>query len=270
MDSKEYYQKNKERILVYQNAYSKIPKNKQRAKEYRKLYYQNPKNKQRAKEYRELYCTMPGFKEKQKEYYKEYFQRPEVKQRQKEYNQQPKVKQRKKEYMAKYIVEYFQRSEVKQRVGIYENSKERKDWKKKYRKLYMPKYMRERCKQDSLFKLSSSLRGLVNNSLKRFGTNKGGRSWESLLGYSVGELKVHLESQFTPEMNWGNHGSYWHIDHCVPVSWFESEKALLERGWALSNLQPLERSVNLRKSNRYASSGQQTLLVDRKDFEGVI
>jgi len=264
MDSKEYYQKNRERILEYQNAYSKRSENKKRARVYQKGYRQNPKNKQRAKEYRQEYCKQSKVKEKQIAYTKKYYSKSEVKQRLEKYRRLPRVKNMKNEYSKKYYQshkEYWRMSARKPK---------RIAWKKQYQKKYMPGYMKKRCEQDELFKLGILLRVGISGSLSKVGIKKNQRRWESLLGYSVEELKVHLESQFTPEMNWGNHGSYWHIDHCVPVSWFESEKALLQSGWALGNLQPLERSANLRKHNGYASRGGQTLLVDRKDFEGVI
>ena len=41
-----------------------------------------------------------------------------------------------------------------------------------------------------------------------------------ILDMGVIKLKSHLESQFTAEMNWDNYGSYWHIDHKVPISFF--------------------------------------------------
>jgi hypothetical protein len=39
-------------------------------------------------------------------------------------------------------------------------------------------------------------------------SKKGGRRWESLVGYSTKELKNYLENQFDNKMTWGNYGSY--------------------------------------------------------------
>ena len=74
------------------------------------------------------------------------------------------------------------------------------------------------------------------------------------LGYTVKDLKQHLEKQFDSKMSWDNYGSYWHIDHIVPDSWFtyESEQdEQFKQAWALSNLQPLSKVENLKKGNRY-------------------
>ena len=84
--------------------------------------------------------------------------------------------------------------------------------------------------------------------------NKAGRRWESFVNYTLAELMAHLESQFDSNMNWGNYGKYWHVDHIKPVSLFkfESEKdPEFQQCWALENLQPLEAKENIRKSNKY-------------------
>ena len=71
----------------------------------------------------------------------------------------------------------------------------------------------------------------------------------SLLGYTVDDLKAHLERQFTKGMSWGNIGD-WEVDHIVPVSSFNITSADDEdfkACWALSNLRPVWRSVNRSK-----------------------
>ena len=55
-------------------------------------------------------------------------------------------------------------------------------------------------------------------------------------------------------MNWDNHGTYWHIDHIKPKSWFKYDSAEhpeFKQCWSLENLQPLEAEKNLAKSNKY-------------------
>ena len=89
-------------------------------------------------------------------------------------------------------------------------------------------------------------RYILNNSLKRLGKSKEGKTID-LLGYSVLELKLHLESLFTEGMSWGNYGD-WHIDHIKPVSKFDPDTPMNIVN-ALSNLQPLWGSDNIRKSD---------------------
>ena len=81
---------------------------------------------------------------------------------------------------------------------------------------------------------------------------KAGRKWETLVGYTVNELMAHLESKFKPGMSWDNQGSYWHIDHIRPQSWFDQlDPEQFKACWALENLQPLEAIENIRKGNRW-------------------
>lgn len=88
---------------------------------------------------------------------------------------------------------------------------------------------------------------------------KGGRRWESLVGYTAHQLKSHLEERFDPWMNWGNYGMpkngerTWHIDHVIPKSTFSyqsPEDEGFKRCWALDNLQPLEAIANLKKGKK--------------------
>lgn len=95
-------------------------------------------------------------------------------------------------------------------------------------------------RKDPSTKLKEALRARIYNSMKY---NKD-RSTLEYLGCSVDQYKVHLESQFTPEMTWENWGSYWEIDHIVPLS----------KGgtFHFSNTQPLTITENRKKSNKIA------------------
>jgi len=81
------------------------------------------------------------------------------------------------------------------------------------------------------------------------------KSTTKLISYTFEQLKVHLENQFTKEMSWDNYGSYWHVDHRIPISKFTIKTAndeSFKRCWALENLQPLEAKKNIGKGNRYS------------------
>ena len=81
---------------------------------------------------------------------------------------------------------------------------------------------------------------------------KGGIRTEKLVGYSMEELKTHLERQFLRGMGWHNMGQ-WHIDHIIPLSSFTitgPDDPELRRAWALTNLRPLWAADNLIKSDK--------------------
>jgi hypothetical protein len=73
--------------------------------------------------------------------------------------------------------------------------------------------------------------------------------WCEVLGFTVEELKSHLESKFCDGMTWDNYGK-WHIDHIIPVSAFtfsSVDDPDFRECWKLENLQPLWAVDNMRK-----------------------
>lgn len=110
------------------------------------------------------------------------------------------------------------------------------------------KWFREQAKRPEIL-LSRRMKRLVALSLSTCG-GKGGRSWKSLVGYSVEELRRHVELQFQPGMSWENR-SEWHLDHIVPLSSFEYSTAddlEFKAAWAITNLRPLWGRDNVQKS----------------------
>lgn len=86
---------------------------------------------------------------------------------------------------------------------------------------------------------------------------KGGKSTSELLqsrcGYTVQELMLHLEQQFTAGMSWANYGSNgWSIDHIVPASSFDlTNESEFRACWGLGNLRPLWGKENSRKCAKH-------------------
>lgn len=112
-------------------------------------------------------------------------------------------------------------------------------------------YLKNRLRNNIKYRLSNNISGYIRNSLIR---GKEGRHWEELVGYTVEELKIHLEKQFKEGMNWENYGlKGWHIDHIKPISSFNInsvEDEDFKKCWALNNLQPLWALENIRKSDK--------------------
>lgn len=123
-------------------------------------------------------------------------------------------------------------------------------------------YMKHRRETDPKFKLSCNMRGAIGASLRG---NKNGRHWEDLVGYTLDDLKKHLEKQFKDGMNWDNYGKNgWHIDHKIPISAFnftKPEHRDFKRCWALSNLQSLWAIDNMVKHNKLTKHFQPSLLI---------
>jgi hypothetical protein len=119
--------------------------------------------------------------------------------------------------------------------------------------------MRKR-RLDPKFKLSSSMSRGINASL-HYG--KQGRHWESLVGYTIHQLKKHIEKQFKDGISWENYGK-WHIDHKIPIAAFNfqtPEDIDFKRCWALSNLQPMWALENIIKGHRLEKPFQPCLAI---------
>lgn len=93
-------------------------------------------------------------------------------------------------------------------------------------------------RKDPKTRLKEALRTRIYNSMRN---NKTQTTLE-YLGCSIDQYKKHLESQFTSEMTWDNWGTYWEIDHIIPLS----------KGgtFHFSNTQPLSITENRKKSNK--------------------
>nr|CAI9751432.1 endonuclease VII [uncultured phage]CAI9752318.1 endonuclease VII [uncultured phage] len=98
---------------------------------------------------------------------------------------------------------------------------------------------REKYKKNAVYRLNTVISSSIYHALKE---NKAEQHWENLVPYNLQQLKEHLESQFTPEMNWDNFGSYWEIDHIIPKGTFnytKSDDLGFKICWSLANLRPL-------------------------------
>ena len=71
------------------------------------------------------------------------------------------------------------------------------------------------------------------------------------IGCNIQYLREWFEFNFTKEMNWENYGTYWSVDHIIPVSKFdltnEEEKV---KCWNWSNLIPVTIKFNSSKKSK--------------------
>lgn len=112
-------------------------------------------------------------------------------------------------------------------------------------------YQKNKKKTNIQFHLLSVLRTRLGNSLRRNSNGKAA-STKNLLGCTIDELKTYLESLFSPDMSWDNYGIYWEIDHIRPCRSFDLSKSLQQQEcFHWSNLQPLEKSKNRAKNDKF-------------------
>ena len=127
------------------------------------------------------------------------------------------------------------------------NKKWRLENPEKVRNIYKRHNKKRRQKPEH--RIASSISRLIYQALKE---NKEGGRWRSKVGYTMIELRQHLESKFIVGMNWGNYGK-WHIDHIIPQDFFvfdSVDDVEFRMCWRLDNLQPLWAKDNIQKSNK--------------------
>jgi|TARA_R110000823_G_C15690257_1_gene475292 hypothetical protein len=113
----------------------------------------------------------------------------------------------------------------------------------KHRKKLTQKYLNRR-RTDPNFKILTILRGRIKDVLK--GHSKSD-STINILGCTIEELWIHLESKFTEGMTRQNHGK-WHVDHIIPCASFDLTKPEQQvKCFHYTNLQPLWALDNLKK-----------------------
>jgi hypothetical protein len=86
---------------------------------------------------------------------------------------------------------------------------------------------------------------------------------EKYVGCSFEEAKCRIESQFTRGMTWENYGSFWTLDHIVPLSSFDltdaRQRMIVNH---ISNLRPLNAKENIRKGNKIPDAHQFDLIAN--------
>ena len=108
---------------------------------------------------------------------------------------------------------------------------------------------KNRLKSDLLYKLKKNIQRSILGSLSR-NNHKKKSTTQDILGCSIKDFKLHLESKFEPWMSWDNYGLYngelnygWDIDHIIPTSSAGCETKLIFLNH-YTNLQPLCSKVN--------------------------
>lgn len=152
-------------------------------------------------------------------------------------------KVKKQEYIRQYQLDNPEKQ--KAYTKKYRQSEKSKTTSRKWRK----KEYEEKYGKDPIFTLKLTLRNRLKNALKK-GFKKG-KTLE-MLGCSVEEFKLYLEKQFDKNMSWDNYGSYWELDHIKPCDAFDLNNLEEQKKcFTFTNIQPLEKITNRKKSNKY-------------------
>lgn len=157
------------------------------------------------------------------------------------------------EWALEYAKQYYQ-----------DNKEELKERAREHREEYKPRrneLQNEARKNNPFEKLKHNVSNLIRITIQRQGSSKAGNSIIDHLGYSIEQLKNHLESLFEPWMTWNNWSKYdpniwddnnsttwtWQLDHIIPQSDLPYNSMTddnFKRCWDLSNLRPYSAKLN--------------------------
>ena len=106
---------------------------------------------------------------------------------------------------------------------------------------------------DPIYRLMHNQRKRVSIAFKRLADGHKSIHTMRLIGCKQSDLKKHIESQFVDGMNWDNYGSEWHVDHIIPISWFDLTNESCQRvAFHFTNMKPLWKEENMKKGARYS------------------
>lgn len=137
---------------------------------------------------------------------------------------------------------------IKQQRKNYRSKPEIIEYNKNKSKEYLPirlKKIKEKRLVNFKFRLSEVLRSKIHKMLNGKKT-----SYKTLIGCDLEQLKKWLEYRFDNKMNWNNYGTYWEIDHIIPINSFSFNtdiEKIICFNW--KNLQPLEKIENKQKTD---------------------
>lgn len=227
------YNDNKEYILLKQRVYVSENREKRNAQKREHYYLNKDRLNSISRQYRQkhkeaLSIRNKLYREKNKDIIKAHLK----------YKYQDRFEKRKiyieknKEYLNKKNMEWYYNNReraIKSRIDS----------------------LKKRMEKNPLVRLRIIIRRRIAVALKYAKISKKTSS-VILLGCTIEETRIHIESQFKEGMTWNNHGHYggkWHIDHIVPLARAKTEEELLKL-FHYTNLQPLWDIENLKK-NKY-------------------
>jgi len=123
-----------------------------------------------------------------------------------------------------------------------------RNWKEKNRSKCVA-YEMKRIRNNPKARLALNLRTRLNRAIS-IDQKKGSAVRD--LGCTIEYLREYLAQLFRDNMSWDNYGPVWEIDHIIPLSFFDlTDRDQFLKACHYTNLQPLYKEENRRKSNKY-------------------
>jgi len=144
----------------------------------------------------------------------------------------------------KYNEYYKERHANKTEEELEKDREYQRNWEKNNRDK-VNEYKKQTREKNPNLKISNNIRTRMYQALK--GINKHEPTLK-LLGCSIKDYKLYLESKFDENMSWDNYGTYWEIDHIKELYKFDlSQYTQQMEAFNFTNTQPLLIEENRRK-----------------------
>jgi len=145
---------------------------------------------------------------------------------------------------------YRQSNPEKRKETVRNSSQKHKESKAQYVKDHPEVRVKARKNYYESHRFIWIYRKLVKRVIDQAKADRTGPTSE-YIGCTPEFLRGWLESKFTEEMNWENYGTFWEVDHVIPVSFFDIKNSEDQRKMAshYTNLRPLSKVDNRAKRN---------------------
>jgi hypothetical protein len=91
------------------------------------------------------------------------------------------------------------------------------------------------------------MKSLISSKLRNYKS----KHTTDYLGTDIQSIMKWIEFNMSHNMNWDNYGSYWEIDHSIPISLFDMANTTdVVDCFCWMNLMPMEKLENCRKNNK--------------------
>lgn len=94
-------------------------------------------------------------------------------------------------------------------------------------------------------------KNLSNSIYKSLKSGKETALWVKIVGFTLQDLRDHLESLFDSDMSWNNYGTFWVLDKIIPSSYYNYSNNYtqeIKKCWNIKNFRPVRKSDKKKKS----------------------
>jgi hypothetical protein len=149
-------------------------------------------------------------------------------------------------------------------------AKLKKFYKKKICVLCYPKFLTEQktewCRHERETNMNYRIKKSLAARLREVLTKT--TATMNYIGCNIQYLRKWFAYNFTPEMTWENYGSYWSIDHIIPVSKFDLTKDDEKfKCWNWSNMMPVTVKFNSVKKEKIDMDQIHNIMPKIKQFK---